>query len=599
MSGFSRTLHHPAFVVSGAPSSLIELRNAARVVELTPPGVSKGDGAYKKFLMLEVVALGGLGEFGMNMLALTWGETTIVVDAGVMFPDPELLGVDRIIPDLTYLQQKGHAAALVLTHGHEDHIGAVPHVLPYVDGPIYGTPLTLALVEPKLREHGITDRQLVAVAPRDRVSVGPFVIEFIRVTHSMPDCVALAIHTPAGVVVHTGDFKIDQTPIDGQHFDLHRFAELGATGVLALFADSTNIDRRGFTGSEREVVEAFEEIFTSATGRLLVAAFSSSIYRMQILVDLAAQFDRKIAFVGRGMIENSQIAQRLGYLRMPAGIQIRDSDVSSYPSQEILCLTTGSQGEPLSALSRIAINDHRYVKVGPDDTVVLSARSIPGNEKAIGRVLNHLARRGAEVIYEGIKHVHVSGHGSEEELKLVLSLVRPKFFVPVHGEYRQLSQHARIAGRVFAGRDPRPEILLVENGDLLQFESNAARIVGKVPVGRILIDGTLTGEVADEVLRDRRHLAEDGIVVPVVAINKQTGALEGMPDIVARGFVMEDAQTLLADGARMLADVMEQTSVEERTDQGLIKEKLRVELRRFLRKRSGRRPFVLPVIMEI
>ena len=548
--------------------------------------------------MLEIVALGGLGEFGMNMLALTWGETTIVVDAGVMFPDPELLGVDRIIPDFTYLEQQGRVAALILTHGHEDHIGAVPHVLPYVDGPVYGTAMTLALVELKLVEHGLDKRQLVAVGPRDRVTVGPFEVEFIRVTHSIPDCVALAIHTPVGVVVHTGDFKIDQTPIDGEHFDLHRFAELGAAGVLALFADSTNIDRRGFTGSEREVVEAFEEIFTSTTGRLLVAAFSSSIYRMQILVDLAAQFDRKVAFIGRGMIRNSEIAQRLGYLRVPAGIQIRDSDVPTYPAQDVLCLTTGSQGEPLSALSRIAIDDHRFVKVGPDDTVVLSARAIPGNEKAIGRVMNHLARRGAEVVYEGIKHVHVSGHGSEEELKLVLSLVRPRFFVPIHGEYRQLSQHARIAERVFAGRDPRPEILLAEDGDLLQFLSDGARIAGKVPVGRVLIDGTLTGEVADEVLRDRRHLAEDGLVVPVVAINKQTGALEGVPDIITRGFVMED-QTLLADGARLLGEAMEQASIEERTDQGLIKEKLRVELRRFLRKRSGRRPFVLPVIMEI
>src|SRR2546425_1890272 len=387
--------------------------------------------------MLEVVPLGGLGEFGMNMLALSWGETTILVDAGVMFPDPELLGVDRIIPDLTYLQQKGRAAALVLTHGHEDHIGAVPHVSPLVDGPIYGTPLTLALVEPKLQEHDLTGANpLIPVRPRERITIGPFTVEFIRVTHSMPDCVALAIHTPAGVVVHTGDFKIDQTPIDGEHFDVHRFAELGATGVLALFADSTNIDRRGFTGSELEVVEAFEEIFTNAAGRLIVAAFASSIYRMQILVDLAAQFDRKVAFVGRGMVENSQIAQRLGYLRVPSGVQIRDSEVSGYPAQDVLCLTTGSQGEPLSALSRMAIDDHRHVKLGPDDTVVLSARAIPGNEKSIGRVVNHLARRGAEVIYEGIKHVHVSGHGSEEELKLMLSLVRPRYFIPIHGEYR-------------------------------------------------------------------------------------------------------------------------------------------------------------------
>ena len=549
--------------------------------------------------MLEIVALGGLGEFGMNMLALTWGETTIVVDAGVMFPDPELLGVDRIIPDLTYLQQKGRIAALVLTHGHEDHIGGVPHVMPLVDGPIYATPLTLALVKPKLEEHDIEGVELVPVRPHDRVTVGPFQIEFVRVTHSIPDCVALAIHTPVGVIVHTGDFKIDQTPLDGQHFDVHRFAELGGAGVLALFADSTNIDRRGFTGSEREVIEAFEEIFTSAPGKLIVAAFASSIYRMQILVDLAAQFDRKVAFVGRGMMQNSEIAQRLGYLRIPAGVQIRDSEVGGYPAQDVLCLSTGTQGEPRSALSRMAIDDHRYVKVGPDDTVVLSARAIPGNEKAIGRVMNHLARRGADVIYEGIKHVHVSGHGSEEELKLMLSLVRPRYFVPVHGEYRQLSKHARIAERVFAGRDPKPEIMLSENGDLLYFDEAGGRIAGKAPVGRILIDDTRTGEVGDEVLRDRRHLAEDGLVVPVVAINKQTGALEGVPEIITRGFVMEDSRALLADGARLLADVVEQASVEERTDQGLIKEKLRVELRRFFRKRSGRRPFVLPVIMEI
>ena len=548
--------------------------------------------------MLEIVALGGLGEFGMNMLALSWAETTIVVDAGVMFPDPELLGVDRIIPDLTYLQQR-RVAALILTHGHEDHIGAVPHVLAVVDGPIYGTPLTLALVEPKLQEHGIEGRQLVAVRPRERVTIGPFTVEFIRVTHSMPDCAALAIETPAGLVVHTGDFKIDQTPIDGQHFDVHRFAQLGTQGVLALFADSTNIDRRGFTGSELDVVEAFEEIFTSVTGKLIVAAFASSIYRMQILVDLATQFDRKVAFVGRGMIRNSEIAQRLGYLRIPAGVQIRDSEIASYPAQDVLCLATGSQGEPMSALSRIAIDDHRSVKVGPLDTVVLSARSIPGNEKAIGRVINHLARRGADVIYEGIKHVHVSGHGSEEELKLMLSLVRPRYFVPVHGEYRQLSQHARIAERVFAGRDPKPEILLIENGDLIHLDADGARVAGKAPVGRVLIDDTRTGEVGDEVLRDRRHLAEDGLVVPVVAINKQTGALEGVPEIITRGFVMEDSQALLADGARFLSEVVDQASIQERTDQGLIKEKLRVELRRFFRKRSGRRPFVLPVIMEI
>jgi ribonuclease J len=550
--------------------------------------------------MLEIVPLGGLGEFGMNMMAFTWGETTLLVDAGVMFPDPELLGVDRIIPDLTYLQGRGPAAALVLTHGHEDHIGGVPHAVPHLKGPVYGTPLTLALVEPKLREHGLEDStQLVSVRPRERVTVGPFDIEFIRVTHSMPDCVALAIHTPVGVIVHTGDFKIDQTPLDGEHFDIHRFAQLGSEGVVALFADSTNIDRPGFTGSETEVVPAFEEVFSSATGRLIVAAFASSLYRMRILVDLAYQFERKVAFVGRGMIENSQTAQRLGYLRIPPGLQIRDSDVPNYPAQDVLCLTTGSQGEPLSALSRIAIDDHRHVKLAPEDTVVLSARAIPGNEKAIGRVTNHIARRGAHIIQETTKHVHVSGHASEEELKLMLSLVRPRYFIPIHGEYRQLARHASIARRVFAGRDPQPEVLLIENGDVLRIDGEGARVEGKTPVGRVLIDGTRSGEVGDEVLRDRRHLAEDGLVVPVVAINGQTGELEGIPEIITRGFVMENAAELLADGARLLTDVVGQSSVEERTDQGLIKEKVRVELRRFLRKRSGRRPFVLPVIMEI
>lgn len=556
--------------------------------------------------MLEIVPLGGLGEFGMNMLALTWGDTTIVVDSGVMFPEPELLGVDLIIPDLTYLQQK-RAAALVLTHGHEDHVGAVPYVVPYVDGPIYATRLTLALIESKLAEHDLQHHGREPVRPGDRVTVGPFTIEFIRVTHSMPDCVALAIHTPIGIVIHTGDFKIDQTPLDGEHFDLHRFAELGEQGVLALFADSTNVDRRGFTGSETEVIEAFEEIFTSAQGRLVVAAFSSSIYRMQILVDLAVQFDRKIAFVGRGMIENSEIAQRIGYLKIPVGAQIRDSDVPTYPAQDILCIATGSQGEPMAALSRIAIDDHRHVKVGTGDTVVISARAIPGNEKAIGRVINHLSRRGADVIHEGIKHVHVSGHGSAEELKLMLSLVRPRFFVPVHGEYRQLCQHARMAEHVFRGRLPKPEILLAENGDQIVFESTpgaehrvSAKIAGKTTFGRVLIDGTRTGEIADEVLRDRRHLAEDGLVVPVVTINQHTGALEGVPEIITRGVVLDSTpEAFLADAARVLSEVVERASVEERTDQGLIKEKLRVELRRFIRKRSGRRPFVLPVIMEI
>jgi ribonuclease J len=552
---------------------------------------------------LEVVALGGLGEFGMNMMAMSWGDTTVLIDAGVMFPEPDQLGVDLIIPDMSFVEaRRENVKALILTHGHEDHIGGVPHVFELFDGPVYGTAMTLALIEPKLEEHGIDpgDR-LKTVKPRQRVTVGPFAIEFIRVTHSMPDCVALAISTPVGTIVHTGDFKIDQTPIDGEHFDLHRFAELGTEGVLGLFADSTNVDRPGFTGPEIEVIDAFEELFTSTGGKLVVATFSSSIYRMQLLVDLAAQFERKVAFVGRSVIQNTEIAQRLGYLRIPSGMQIRDSEIQNYASQDVLCITTGSQGEPQAALPRIAIDDHRCVKLGPDDTVVLSARSIPGNEKAIARTMSHIARRGADVVTPDMKHVHVSGHGSAEELKLVLSLVRPRYFIPIHGEYRQLSQHARVAAKVMRGRDRHVQVLLAQDGDIIQFDANGARIADKAPTGRVLIDTTRVGEVGDEVLRDRRHLAGDGVVVAVVAISRHTGTLTGTPELVARGFVVDEGEeeSLFADASRVIADCIASAGVEERTDQGLMTEKLRIELRRFFKKRSGRRPLVLPVLMEI
>jgi ribonuclease J len=561
--------------------------------------VAREDGAPS----LEVVPLGGLGEFGMNMMAVSWGDTTILIDAGVMFPDPDQLGVDLIIPDLTYVEaRRSKVKALVLTHGHEDHIGAVPHVMPLFDGPVYGTPFTLALVEPKLQEHGIdAGNRLQAVAPRQTVTVGPFTIEFLRVTHSMPDCVALAITTPVGVMIHTGDFKIDQTPLDGQHFDLQRFAELGGQGVMALFADSTNVDRRGFTGPEIEVIDAFEELFTSTEGKLVVATFSSSIYRMQVLVDLAAQFDRKVAFVGRSMEKNAEIAQRLGYLRVPSGVQIRDSDVHNYAAQDVLCLVTGSQGEPQAALPRIAIDDHRHVRLGPDDTVVLSARAIPGNEKAIARTMSHIARRGAETVTSDMKHVHVSGHGSAEELKLVLSLVRPRYFVPIHGEYRQLAQHARVARRVMSGSDRNVQVLLAQDGDTIHFDGQSARIGEKAPAGRVLIDVTRAGEVGDEVLRDRRHIAADGIVVAVVAINRQTGTLVGEPELVARGFVVgeKESTALFEEAGEAIARCVGDASLEERADQGLMSEKLRIELRRLFKRRSGRRPLVVPVLMEI
>jgi len=550
---------------------------------------------------VDVVPLGGLGEFGLNMMAVSCGETTILIDAGSMFPEADLPGVDRVVPATDYLDQRGPVDALVLTHGHEDHIGAVPYVIGKVRGPVCGTPFTHAILDGKLDEHGIDlDDRRHEVKPGDSVTVGPFRIEFIRVTHSMPDCVAVAIHTPQGVLVHTGDFKIDHTPLDGQPTDLGRLAELGAAGVLALFADSTNIDRPGVTGSESAVKDAFDEVFATTTGKLVVASFASSVYRMQLIVDLAAQFDRQVAFVGRGMVENSEIAQRLGYLRVPAGIAVKDSDVGSLPPGDVVCLVTGSQGEPQAALSRIAIDDHRHISLGHDDTVVLSARAIPGNEKAIGRVVNHLTRRGVDVVTEATRHVHVSGHGSAEELKLVLSLVRPRYFVPVHGEYRQLSRHAAVARDVTGGFAPSAQVILAENGHRIRFDDAGGRVVDSVTAGRVLIDGTRSGEVDSEMIRDRRQLAADGLVVPVVLMHRQKGVREGLPEIVARGFVPEaEAGDVLADGATFIAGVIDDCPPGERSDEGLLKERIRVEFRRFLKRRTGRRPMVLPVVMEI
>jgi ribonuclease J len=545
-----------------------------------------------------VIPLGGLGEFGMNMLLVACGDTAVLIDAGVMFPGPDLFGVDLVIPDLDVLDPyRGRIKALLLTHGHEDHIGAIAHVVDRIDGPIYGSPLTLALVEPKLDEHGIeAGDRLVPVKPRDRLTIGPFTVEFLRVTHSIPDCLAIALHTPAGVIVHTGDFKIDQTPLDGQSFDLHRFGELGSAGVLALFADSTNADREGFTGSERTVIDGFEEVFSSARGKIVVTAFSTSVYRAQLLVDLAEQFERKVAFVGRGMNQVSQTATRLGYLEIPPGLQIRDSDVRDHVPDDVLCICTGSQGEPMAALPRIAINDHRHVSLEPDDVVVFSSRVIPGNEKSVGRVMNHIAKRGASIVTEEDKHVHVSGHGSREELKLLISLVRPRFFVPIHGEYRQLARHGRMATEVH----PRTTVIMAEDGDLIRFDEQGGRVADRVPAGRVLIDGTRTGEVADEVLRDRKHLAGDGLVVVVVGINGQTGAVELAPDLITRGLSTDPRQDeLLREAPDLLVRAIQEAPVEERTDQGLIRERLRIELQRLFRKRAGRRPLVLPIVMEV
>jgi len=545
---------------------------------------------------LRAIPLGGLGEFGMHTMLFTYGEDAILVDAGVLFANAELPGVDLIVPDLTCLEDY-RLLAIVLTHGHEDHIGGVPYVLAKVQTKVYGTPFTLALLKPKLEERNLTHTTLIPVSSGEKVTIGPFEVEFIRVTHNIPDCAAICITTPAGRVIHTGDYKVDHTPLDGERFDLPRLAELGREGVLALFGDSTNIERVGISGSEIAVVDAFEELLSSTQGKLFVAMFSSSLYRAQVLVNLAEQFNRKVVFLGRSMIRTTAIASQHGHLTIPMGLQIADSSVSDWPSEDILCICTGSQGEPRSALARIAVDGHPHVRIRGGDVVVFSAREIPGNEKAIGRVMDHVVRRGAQLVHEGTKHVHVSGHASEEEIKLVLSLVRPKYLIPIHGEYRQLARHAAIASEVSPDTVP----LTIENGQVIEFWGDCSNLAGKVPAGRVLIDATRSGEVADEVLRDRRHLAGDGLVVAVVAINRQTGALVGDPELVARGFVVGEgeADSLFKDAAGVIAECIDASGVEERGDQGLMTEKLRGELRRFFKKRSGRRPLVLPVLMEI
>ncbi len=557
------------------------------------------EGAVPAGPRLEAIPLGGLGEFGMNMLLVVWDETAILVDAGAMFPGPELLGVDLVIPDLAALEERiGRLSAVVLTHGHEDHIGALPYLWSFIDGPVYGTPLTLALVTPKLREHGLdpTER-LTPLEAGDSARVGEVTVEFIRVTHSLPDCVAVAMHTPAGVIVHTGDFKLDQTPLDGETLDVHRFGELGRDGVLALFGDSTNIERPGFTGSERDVVPGLEEVFGGTRGKVVVAAFSSSLHRIQLVADLAQQFGRKLAFVGRSVVQNTAIAEELGHLRLPTGLRIRDVEVADHPAGRVVCVATGSQGEPMAALSRIAVDDHRSVSIESGDVVIFSARKIPGNRRAIGRVMDHLARRGAQVIDEDRKKVHVSGHGSAEELKLMLSLVRPRYFVPIHGEYRYLAEHARVAAQVTGGRTT---VLLAENGEVIRLAPGDGGMDGRVPTGRVLIDGTRSGEVGDEVLRHRRHLAADGVVVPVIALNRQEGRIEGTPDVVTRGVVVDaPTDSLLETVPTLVSEVVDSATPDERSDQGLLTERVRIELQRVFRKRVGRRPLVLPVIMEI
>ena len=546
--------------------------------------------------------MGGLGEFGMNCMAVRWNDDIIVIDAGMMFPEGELLGVDVVVPDLAYLiENRKHVRALILTHGHEDHIGAVPWLLSEMNIPVYGTEFTLALVEGKLEEHGLLDdADLIDITPGERFKVGPFTINPIQVTHSLVDCVSLAIHTPLGVLIHTGDFKVDPTPTDNRMFDLHTFAEYGKEGVLALLQDSTNVERPGYTPSERAVRPRFEDIFTHSRRRIFISCFSSSIHRIKLAAEMAVQFRRKIALVGRSISESTEIAQDFGYIDLPDGSLINPGQIRDFPPNQVLVLISGTQGEPMSALSRAAVETHKHAKIEPGDTVVLSSRIIPGNEKAIYRVIDHLFRRGAHVIYEdGSKPpVHVSGHASQEELKLIINLVRPKYFIPIHGEYRQLKLHAELASTM---RGAVGNVMMIETGDILEFDELGARKVGQAPVGRICIDSGSTGDVVEDlIIRDRRHLSEDGFVLPIIAINKLTGKVESTPEIVMRGFAGAPADNGFVESAKQtVLATMEQSTPEEMADYGVIKEKIRQDLKRFINKNTQRRPLIMPVILEI
>src|SRR2546429_3575586 len=549
---------------------------------------------------LHIIPLGGMGEFGMNCMVIRLGDDIIVVDAGLMFPEAELLGVDIVVPDISYLlENRKYVRGIVLTHGHEDHIGALPWILSELNVPVWATEFTLAYVEDKLDEHQLLDDAILnELRPGERFKIGPFTIHPIQVTHSLVDCVSLAIHTPLGVVIHTGDFKVDPTPTDNRLFDLHAFAEYGKEGVLALLQDSTNVERRGYTPSERAVRGKFDEIFARADQRLFISCFSSSIHRIKMAIEMAMEYRRKVALIGRSMSESTDIAQDLGYLDIPEGTLIHAGQVKELPPDQVCVLISGTQGEPMSALSRAAVDNHKHGKIEKGDTVVLSSRIIPGNEKTIYRMIDHLFRREANVIYEdeSSSSVHVSGHASQEELKLIINLVKPKYFIPIHGEYRQLKLHAELAQSMHGSVG---NVMLIESGDVLEFDELGARKAGRVNVGRVCIDsGSSTDVVEDLVIKDRRHLSEDGIVLPIIAINKLSGRVETSPEIVTRGF--SPGEDGFMDGARQIVmQTLEQSSEEEKADYGVIKEKIRGDLKRYISKQTQKRPLIMPVILEI
>lgn len=547
---------------------------------------------------IKIIPLGGLHEIGKNIMVIEYEDEIIVVDCGLSFPEEEMLGVDIVIPDVTYLlKNKDKVKGIVITHGHEDHIGALPYVLKKLNVPVYGTKLTMGLLENKLKEHNIQNAQLNVIEASQSIKVGSYGVEFIRTNHSIVDSVAIAIHTPLGTIVHTGDFKIDYTPIIGETMDLARLSEIGQEGVLALIADSTNVERPGYTKSEKTVGVTFDKVFSGAKNRILVATFASNTHRIQQIITTAVKYDRKVAVTGRSMVNMVTIANDLGYLDIPEGTLIDINDIDRYPDEKIVVITTGSQGEPMSALSRLAASDHRKMELRPGDLVIISATPIPGNEKTVSRVIDQLFKKGAEVIYEALAHVHVSGHACQEELKLVHSLVKPQYFIPGHGEYRHLTQHAKLAENLGM---PKENIFVGENGSIIELTKEKGKIAGKAPSGNILVDGLGVGDVGNIVLRDRRHLSQDGLIVVVVTISKQDGSVIVGPDIVSRGFVyVRESEDLMKEAKRVVRKALIECEKKHITDWATLKSSIRDALRNFLYERIKRNPMILPIIMEV
>lgn len=548
---------------------------------------------------IKIIPLGGLNEIGKNLTAIEYKNDIVVIDCGMKFPDDEMLGIDVVIPDVTYLiKNRERVKGIFLTHGHEDHIGALPYVLKQINLPVYGTKLTLGIVQTKLKEHGLLSTvELITIKPKDIIKLDSVSVEFIRTSHSIADSVALAVHTPSGVILHTGDFKIDFTPIDGCVADLTRFAELGKKGVTVMLADSTNVERPGYTMSERTVGETFENIFHSAKGRIIVATFASNIHRVQQVITAAEKHGRKVALSGRSMENIIAVAIELGYINLSENTLINVDAIGKYPNNEIVIITTGSQGEPMSALSRMAASEHKKVNITKGDMVIISATPIPGNEKLVSKVVNQLFKKGAEVIYEALADVHVSGHACQEELKLVHTLVKPKFFIPVHGEYRHLKQHGELAMKLGL---PEKNIYLGDNGDVIEVSRDSIRKAGTVVSGQVFVDGLGVGDVGNIVLRDRKHLSQDGILTVVVTIEKESGLVIAGPDIISRGFVyVRESEDLMDQARELVRAALKECEEKHITEWPTIKANIREVLRVYLYEKTKRRPMILPIIMEV